>query len=125
MLFKVILRQRIQSLKSPHYWLIRLVQMQYLYLHLIKNSQKSIFYIHYSHQTGARDSTDTDVINSMDNRLSYLWSPTLLEEKRIRLKKRTIDLFVWLSELKSFVSLNHTGFSKILKKYDKITNSSS
>uniref|UniRef100_A0A1D1Z7W3 Putative transporter C3B8.04c n=1 Tax=Anthurium amnicola TaxID=1678845 RepID=A0A1D1Z7W3_9ARAE len=80
--------------------------------------------IHYSHQTGARDSTDTDVIN-LDNRLSFLWKPTSLEETRIRLKKRTIDLFVWLSDLKSFVSLNQTGFSKILKKYDKITNSSS
>ncbi|CAB4397533.1 unnamed protein product [Rhizophagus irregularis] len=75
----------------------------------------------YSHQTdGARNSTDTDV---MDNRLSYLWAPSSLEEQRIRLKKRTIELFVWLSELKSFVSLNYTGFSKILKKYDKITNS--
>lgn len=75
----------------------------------------------YSHQAdGARYSTDTDV---MDNRLSYLWAPSSLEDQRIRLKKRTIELFVWLSELKSFVSLNYTGFSKILKKYDKITNS--
>jgi phosphate transporter len=75
----------------------------------------------YSHQTdGARHSTDTDV---MDNRFSFLWTPSSLEEQRIRLKKRTIELFVWLSELKSFVSLNHTGFTKILKKYDKITNS--
>ncbi|KAI9013901.1 SPX domain-containing protein [Phycomyces nitens] len=39
------------------------------------------------------------------------------------LRKRTIDLFVLLSELKSFVALNLTAFAKILKKYDKITNS--
>ncbi|KAI9250164.1 SPX domain-containing protein [Phascolomyces articulosus] len=39
------------------------------------------------------------------------------------LRKRTIDLFVLLSELKSFVALNQTAFSKILKKYDKITHS--
>lgn len=41
----------------------------------------------------------------------------------IELRKRTVDLFVLLSELKSFVALNQTAFSKILKKYDKITNS--
>ncbi|KAI8386805.1 SPX domain-containing protein [Blakeslea trispora] len=40
----------------------------------------------------------------------------------IELKKRTVDLFVLLSELKSFVALNLTAFAKILKKYDKITN---
>ncbi|KAF0521909.1 SPX-domain-containing protein [Gigaspora margarita] len=55
-------------------------------------------------------------------RQSVLWRPSTIEEQRIHLKKRTIDLFVWLSELKSFVVLNRTGFSKILKKYDKITN---
>jgi phosphate transporter len=38
------------------------------------------------------------------------------------LRKRTVDLFVLLSELKSFVALNLTAFAKILKKYDKITN---
>ncbi|RHZ77664.1 hypothetical protein Glove_174g69 [Diversispora epigaea] len=59
-----------------------------------------------------------------ERRLSYLWdNPPSIEDQRIRLKKRTVELFVWLSELKSFVSLNNTGFSKILKKYDKITNS--
>ncbi len=35
------------------------------------------------------------------------------------LKKRTISLYVSLCELKSFVQLNKTGFSKVLKKYDK------
>lgn len=39
------------------------------------------------------------------------------------LKRRTVDLFVLLSELKSFVALNQTAFAKILKKYDKITES--
>jgi phosphate transporter len=38
------------------------------------------------------------------------------------LQKRTVDLFVMLSELQSYVTLNHTAFSKILKKYDKITD---
>ena len=38
------------------------------------------------------------------------------------LKKRTISVYVSLCELKSFIQLNQTGFSKVLKKYDKILN---
>ena len=41
---------------------------------------------------------------------------------KAELKRHTVDVFVLLSELKSFVSLNATAFAKILKKYDKITN---
>lgn len=40
----------------------------------------------------------------------------------ITLKKRTISLFVQLCELKSFIQLNKTGFTKCLKKYDKIVD---
>jgi phosphate transporter len=36
------------------------------------------------------------------------------------LKKRAVSLYVQLCELKSFIQLNKTGFSKVLKKYDKI-----
>ncbi|CAG8784907.1 18343_t:CDS:2, partial [Dentiscutata erythropus] len=61
-------------------------------------------------------------INIFDGRPTYMWGPPSIEERRIHLKKRTIELFVWLSELKSFASLNKTGFSKILKKYDKVTS---
>ncbi|TVY84271.1 putative transporter [Lachnellula suecica] len=42
----------------------------------------------------------------------------------ITLKKRAISLFVQLCELKSFIQLNKTGFTKVLKKYDKIMNRS-
>ena len=42
----------------------------------------------------------------------------------ITLKKRAISLYVQLCELKSFVQLNKTGFTKVLKKYDKICNRS-
>lgn len=38
------------------------------------------------------------------------------------LKKRTISLYVSLCELKSFIQLNKTGFSKVCKKYDKTMN---
>lgn len=46
-----------------------------------------------------------------------------LYDKKIMLKKRSISLFVALRELKSFIQLNRTGFTKALKKYDKIMNS--
>jgi len=42
----------------------------------------------------------------------------------ITLKKRAISLYVQLCELKSFVQLNKTGFTKVLKKYDKILDRS-
>ena len=45
-----------------------------------------------------------------------------LLDSGITLKKRAIGLYVSLCELKSFVQLNKTGFSKALKKYDKILN---
>ncbi|KAL7624740.1 low-affinity phosphate transporter [Parahypoxylon ruwenzoriense] len=38
----------------------------------------------------------------------------------IMLKKRIVSLYVQLCELKSYVQLNKTGFSKVLKKFDKI-----
>jgi phosphate transporter len=38
----------------------------------------------------------------------------------IMLKKRIISLYVQLCELKSYIQLNKTGFSKVLKKFDKI-----
>ncbi|KAH9886414.1 SPX domain-containing protein [Xylariomycetidae sp. FL2044] len=40
----------------------------------------------------------------------------------IMLKKRIISLYVQLCELKSYVQLNKTGFSKVLKKFDKIVD---
>lgn len=37
----------------------------------------------------------------------------------VSLKKRLIEAYVSLCELRSFIELNRTGFSKALKKYDK------
>ncbi len=45
-------------------------------------------------------------------------------DMRITFKRRITEIFVALSELQQFVSLNETGMKKILKKYDKITSSS-
>ncbi|TNY22839.1 SPX domain-containing protein [Rhodotorula diobovata] len=45
-------------------------------------------------------------------------------DTRIMYKRRLAGLFTTLSELKQYVDLNYTGLSKVLKKFDKITNSS-
>ncbi|KAI9681299.1 MAG: low-affinity phosphate transporter [Caeruleum heppii] len=42
-----------------------------------------------------------------------------LYDSGITIKKRAISLYVSLCELRSFIQLNTTGFSKALKKYDK------
>jgi phosphate transporter len=49
---------------------------------------------------------------------------SVLYSSGITLKKRAISLYVQLCELKSFIQLNKTGFTKVLKKYDKICDRS-
>ena len=49
-----------------------------------------------------------------------LMFPPGLYSSAIMLKKRIISLYVQLCELKSYGQLNKTGFSKVLKKFDKI-----
>lgn len=46
----------------------------------------------------------------------------LLSESRVLLRKRVIGLYTTLSELKSYIELNQTGFKKALKKFDKSLN---
>lgn len=55
-----------------------------------------------------------DDVDSTDQGMSTLLASGL------SLKKRTIGVYVSLCELKSFSQLNKTGFTKVLKKYDKI-----
>ncbi|KAG0321288.1 low-affinity phosphate transporter [Dissophora globulifera] len=50
-----------------------------------------------------------------------LWFDPDMEEERMRYRHNCIEMFVNLSELQAYVKLNSTGFSKILKKYDKIS----
>lgn len=58
------------------------------------------------------------------NSLSLPPQLLLLSESRVLLRKRVIGLYTTLSELKSYIELNQTGFKKALKKFDKSLNSS-
>ncbi|KAH7021347.1 SPX domain-containing protein [Microdochium trichocladiopsis] len=73
----------------------------------------------------------TDLTASMtENTKSRRYSTTFddyaetaqLYSDTIMLKKRIISLYVQLCELKSYIQLNKTGFSKVLKKFDKIVD---
>ncbi|KAI9008168.1 SPX domain-containing protein [Gaertneriomyces semiglobifer] len=52
---------------------------------------------------------------------SPIWLSKAFKQHRIKFTKRAMDLFIVLCELKDYVELNYTGFSKILKKFDKVT----
>lgn len=45
---------------------------------------------------------------------------SVLYDSGISLKKRLVSVYVSLCELRSFIQLNRTGFTKVLKKFDKI-----
>lgn len=83
----------------------------------------------------SRGSEDLHKTKSLDNYLkspNAVWSDLnnsdlppqlmLLSETRVILRKRIIALFTNISELKSFIELNQTGFKKALKKFDKSLN---
>lgn len=52
---------------------------------------------------------------------SLIWSSRSLKQQRHKFTKRATEIFILTCELKDYVELNYTGFSKILKKYDKVT----
>ncbi|CAB4255402.1 similar to Saccharomyces cerevisiae YNR013C PHO91 Low-affinity phosphate transporter of the vacuolar membrane [Maudiozyma barnettii] len=55
-----------------------------------------------------------------NNGPNYLITPFL--QHKVTLKKRLVAMFTQLSELKEYIELNQTGFSKICKKFDKSLN---
>ncbi|KAF9433188.1 low-affinity phosphate transporter [Entomortierella beljakovae] len=71
------------------------------------------------------DRTDTEDIREEedddDDDIKSLWFEPEMEENRMQFRHRIIEMFVNLTELQSYTRLNSTGFSKILKKYDKIS----
>ncbi|KAK4634425.1 hypothetical protein CLAFUW4_01244 [Fulvia fulva] len=79
-----------------------------------------------------KDSTVGDRADGFDLNADYRRRPSTafndfgddalqaLYDEGITLKKRITNLYVSICELRSFIQLNETGFSKVLKKYDKI-----
>lgn len=61
------------------------------------------------------DEDDEDDAKSM-------WFDPEMEHEKMRFRHNCIEMFVNLSELQAYAKLNCTGFSKILKKYDKISD---
>jgi hypothetical protein len=61
-------------------------------------------------------------VASNPNNVSYgFWGRSENKSQRGKFKKQVTSLFVSLNELDDYRELNHTGFSKILKKYEKVT----
>ncbi|KAF5667581.1 atpase [Fusarium heterosporum] len=65
-----------------------------------------------------RDRRQSTVVDENDDQ-ALMFSSGMFSSG-IMLKKRIISLYVSLCELKSFIQLNRTGFTKVLKKFDKI-----
>ncbi|PIS57452.1 hypothetical protein CJI97_000494 [Candidozyma auris] len=63
--------------------------------------------------TTSRDGMMSDFGQELNSQIN------IFSESRILLRKRVIGLFTTLSELKSYIELNNTGFKKALKKFDK------
>lgn len=66
------------------------------------------------HDDDDEDDNDEDDAKSM-------WFDPEMEHEKMRFRHNCIEMFVNLSELQAYAKLNCTGFSKILKKYDKIS----
>ncbi|KAF8977793.1 low-affinity phosphate transporter [Entomortierella lignicola] len=56
-----------------------------------------------------------------DYDVKSLWFDPEMEQERMHYRHNCIEIFVNLSELQTYAKLNCTGFSKILKKFDKIS----
>ena len=53
----------------------------------------------------------------------FQWRPESYASAKRVLKNALIELYKLLGYIKSFRTLNQTGFAKILKKYEKVTAS--
>ncbi|KAJ1783229.1 low-affinity phosphate transporter, partial [Coemansia sp. RSA 1938] len=72
-------------------------------------------------EEGVRGSSHISRTSMSDrvHRTSFSENEVLRRELRIRSR----DLFILLHDLRSYAQLNYTGFSKITKKFDKVTSS--
>ncbi|KAF8934373.1 low-affinity phosphate transporter [Haplosporangium bisporale] len=71
--------------------------------------------------TSLQPQDDDDNDDNDDEDIKSLWFEPEMEHERMRYRHNCIEMFVNLSELQAYAKLNCTGFSKILKKYDKIS----
>jgi len=76
-------------------------------------------------QSDLLSATASDAGSSGFEREASLWtsSDEYAIDLRLMFKRRLSDLYMQVAELQQFVRLNATGMKKILKKYDKITQS--
>ncbi|KAF9919111.1 low-affinity phosphate transporter [Lobosporangium transversale] len=72
-----------------------------------------------SHNEQAQEDDDEDEHD--DDDAKSMWFDPEMEHERMRYRHNCIEMFVNLSELQTYAKLNCTGFSKILKKFDKIS----
>ncbi|KAJ3215380.1 fumarase fum1 [Clydaea vesicula] len=73
-------------------------------------------------QTTVSISEDRGSSNFAENS-SIAWSSKNMKLRRKQLANTCVELYVLLCNLRNYVDLNFTGFSKILKKFDKVTGS--
>lgn len=65
------------------------------------------------------DDDEEEDLHSENSALLSHEDINIKSQKVITLKKRTVQLFLELSQLKSYIELNRMGFMKITKKFDK------
>jgi hypothetical protein len=75
----------------------------------------------YDNQSVGRSEIHEDIEVPLPGFLPFLiWSSSTLKTKRQQLMRRAVQLFVELTNLQEYIQINETGFSKVLKKYEKV-----
>jgi len=89
--------------------------------------KKGSFHKSRRHHSPSNSSFDTNLAsndgNSMRGMAPNVWmsQDDYAIDLRLTLKRKLIEIYTLLNELRGFSDLNQTGMKKILKKYDKIT----
>ncbi|KAK6198725.1 phosphate permease [Scheffersomyces amazonensis] len=76
----------------------------------------------YDDEDEDEEDDDDDDHHSDDSVLLSHHDFNVKQQLKITLKKKSVALFINISELKSFIELNKVGFTKICKKFDKSCN---
>ncbi|KAK9712084.1 low-affinity phosphate transporter [Basidiobolus ranarum] len=87
-----------------------------------QNSKQRQSVVSMSWEDGAPSSAESSSkVEEERSPIFRIWTDKY-PEKAQKFRVRIVNLFVQFSELKGFIDLNMTGFRKILKKFDKITD---